>query len=196
LSNNFHTNPFSQFGLWFSEAAKKGLKFPEACFLATIGQENFPEGRMVLMKSFDEKGFVFYTNLNSTKGRALRATSRAALTFYWEALSRQVRIQGNVMPVSNEAADDYFATRPRGSQLGAWASEQSELLESRAKLEEKFQQYDEKFTGCEIPRPPHWGGYRVSPHRIEFWIGRNDRLHDRLLYERNGETWVMQRLYP
>ncbi len=151
---------------------------------------------MVLMKSFDEKGFVFYTNLNSTKGRALRATSRAALTFYWEALSRQVRIQGNVMPVSNEAADDYFATRPRGSQLGAWASEQSELLESRAKLEEKFQQYDEKFTGCEIPRPPHWGGYRVSPHRIEFWIGRNDRLHDRLLYERNGETWVMQRLYP
>ena len=148
------------------------------------------------MKSFDETGFVFYTNLNSAKGKALKHNPLAALTFYWEPFSWQVRIQGDIAPVSDREADDYFNTRPRGSQLGAWASEQSEPLESREKLEEKFRQYDEKFTGREISRPPHWGGYRVLPHRIEFWIGRDDRLHDRFLYERSGDSWIMKRLYP
>ena len=193
---DLHENPISQFQFWFSEVEESGLKFPEACLLSTIGSDDFPDARMVLMKSFDETGFVFYTNLNSAKGKALKHNPLAALTFYWEPFSWQVRIQGDIAPVSDREADDYFNTRPRGSQLGAWASKQSEPLESREKLEEKFRQYDEKFTGREISRPPHWGGYRVSPHRIEFWIGRDDRLHDRFLYERSGDSWMMKRLYP
>ncbi len=193
---DLHKNPISQFRFWFSEVEKNGLKFPEACLLSTIEADNFPDGRMVLMKGFDEEGFVFYTNLNSAKGEALRKNPCAALTFYWEPFSWQVRIQGEVTAVSDAEADDYFTTRPKGSQLGAWASDQSAPLKSREELVERVRRYDEKFSGREIPRPPHWGGYRLSPRRMEFWIGREDRLHDRLLYERDGDGWRCGRLYP
>ena len=191
-----HSNPFTQFRLWFREVEKNGLRLPQACLLSTVGPDDVPDGRMVLMKDFDEKGFVFYTNLNSAKGKALRRNPRAALTFYWEPFSWQVRIQGEVSPVSDSTADSYFSTRLRGSQLGAWASQQSEPLTSREELEEKVREYDAQFSGREIPRPPHWGGYNLLPRRIEFWIGRDDRLHDRFLYERSGKSWVVKRLYP
>lgn len=193
---DLHEDPITQFRLWFTEVEENGLRFPEACLISTIGTDDYPDGRMVLMKGFDEDGFVFYTNLNSAKGKALRENPRAALTFYWEPFLWQVRIQGDVTLVDDEEADRYFTTRPRGSQLGAWASDQSAPLKSREKLEAKFREYEEQFSGREIPRPPHWGGYRLSPRRMEFWIGRQNRLHDRFLYERYGDGWRCTRLYP
>jgi len=191
-----HRDPILQFQRWFNEASDNGVVLPEASCLSTMGNSDYPDGRMVLVKSFDRYGFIFYTNAKSEKGKQLQRNCKASLTFYWEPITKQVRIQGDVSQVSNAVADSYFSTRPRGSQLGAWASYQSAHLASREDLEKRFREYDEKFTKREIPRPPHWGGYRLSPRRIEFWRGRDDRLHDRLLYERNGETWVMQRLYP
>jgi len=191
-----HRDPLLQFQRWFNEASENGIILPEASCLSTIDENDYPDGRMVLVKSFDQYGFIFYTNTKSRKGKQLQRNLKATLTFYWEPITKQVRIQGDVSQVSDSTADSYFSTRSRGSQLGAWASDQSAPLGSREELEGKFRDYDKKFSGREVPRPPHWSGYRLSPRRMEFWIGRDDRLHDRFLYERFGDLWKTKRLYP
>jgi pyridoxamine 5'-phosphate oxidase len=190
------SNPLLQFRLWFEEAARSGLALPEACCLSTVSPEGSPEGRMILLKGADDAGFVFYTNLESPKARALEACRRAALTFYWETLRRQVRVEGRSEKVTDTEADVYFRTRPRESQIGAWASLQSEPLDSRVTLENRFEEFSKKYEGRDVPRPPHWSGYRIVPDAIEFWVERPNRLHDRFLYTRKGGAWAMARLYP
>lgn len=164
--------------------------------VSTIDPQGYPDGRMVLLKEFDERGFVFYTNLNSIKGKSLKKLLRAALAFYWEPLKKQVRIQGKAEIVSDKEADAYWKTRPRLSQLGAWASKQSEPLSSRARLVAEVARLAAKYKFSPIPRPPFWTGVRVVPRKIEFWQGRANRLHDRFLYTKRGDRWRMHRLYP
>lgn len=191
------TNPFQQFNLWFKEASRhKGIIDATAMCLSTVGLEGFPEGRMVLLKNVDSRGFVFYTNLKSKKGRAIQATGKAALTFHWAPLERSVRIQGRTEIVGDDEADAYWKTRPRATQLGAWASHQSDILASRAILLKDVAKYAFKFGTGPVPRPPHWTGVRVIPRQIEFWQGRTSRLHDRFLYSRSGSQWKLVRLYP
>ena len=191
-------DPVEQFGRWFVEAeADPRIVFAEAVCLSTLGPGDTPEGRMVLLKHFDARGFVFYTNLESTKSRSLAAHPRAGMTFYWQPLGRQVRVRGAVEAVSAAEADAYFASRPRGSRLGAWASDQSRELESRASLETRFGALDARYAGGEVPRPPHWSGFRIVPDAIEFWQEGAARLHDRFLYRSVGAgEWEMRRLYP
>jgi len=169
---------------------------PNAMSLATIGGRDQPSARIVLLKAFDERGFVFYTSYDGKKGRQLLAHPRAALCFYWAPLSIQVRIEGRVTKVSDEEADAYFATRERGSQIGAWASRQSEPLETPTALDERVARYEKEFEGKAIPRPGYWSGFRVWPERIEFWKGKPNRLHERHLYTRDGEGWLIETLYP
>ncbi len=169
---------------------------PNAMTLATLDGRGNVSARMVLLKGFDERGFVFYTNTLSIKGRQLAQQPRAALILYWKTTERQVRVEGSVEPVTDQEADEYFATRHRGSQLGAWASRQSEPLESRAHLLKKVLQSELKFVGGPVPRPPHWSGYRVLPDMVEFWYGRTSRLHDRFRFQLAGNDWNRQRLYP
>ena len=191
-------DPVEQFGRWFTEAeAHPGIVFAEAVCLSTLGPGDTPEGRMVLLKHFDGRGFVFYTNLESAKSHALNAHPRAGMTFYWQPLGRQVRVRGAVETVSAAEADDYFASRPRGSRLGAWASDQSRVLDSRAALEARLAAAEARHAGGEVPRPPHWSGYRIVPDAIEFWQEGASRLHDRFEYRRGraGE-WEVRRLYP
>ncbi len=191
-------DPVEQFGRWFAEAeADPRIVFAEAVCLSTLGPGDTPEGRMVLLKHFDERGFVFYTNLESAKSHALNAHPRAGMTFYWQPLGRQVRVRGEVETVSAAEADDYFASRPRGSRLGAWASDQSRVLDSRAALEARLAAVEACHAGGEVPRPPHWSGYRIVPDTIEFWQEGLSRLHDRFEYRR-GEAgdWEVWRLYP
>ena len=165
--------------------------------LATVDPDGRPSARTVLLKGFDERGAVFFTNTESRKGLALAAHPHAALTFHWDALERQLAIEGDVTPVGDDEADAYFATRPRDSQLGAWASAQSRPLSSRSVLEIAFQDAETRFAGGDVPRPPHWGGYRVELATIIFWQGRPSRLHDRIRYSRDGEgAWGLHRLYP
>ena len=191
-------DPVEQFGRWFAEAeAEPRIVFAEAVCLSTLGPNGTPEGRMVLLKHFDERGFVFYTNLESSKGRWLAAHPRAGMTFYWQPLGRQVRIRGAVEPVSAEEADAYFATRPRQSRIGAWASDQSRDLEHRAVLEDRLHALEERFADGDVPRPPHWSGFRIVPEAIEFWQEGRFRLHDRFVYERDAaRRWARRRLYP
>ena len=191
-------DPIRQFAVWFRRAKRcLSLEFPEGMCLSTVAPDGAPEGRMVLLKEFDQRGFVFYTNAASAKGRAIAALPKAALTFYWEPLQRQVRISGVIEAVSPDDADAYFASRPRGSRIGAWASLQSTVLESRRLLEERFNQFRDKFKGAPVPRPPHWSGYRLKPERIEFWQLRASRLHDRFLYAQSESgDWTRRRLYP
>jgi pyridoxamine 5'-phosphate oxidase len=190
-------DPFEQFGRWFEEAKASGLREPTAMTLATASPEGAPSARMVLLKGFDERGFVFYTNHGSRKGGELLSNPRAALVFYWSPLERQVRIAGAVAPVSAEESDAYFRSRPRGSRLGAWASEQSRPLAGREELDRRVAELEREFDGREIPRPPHWGGFRVVPVEMEFWQGRADRLHDRMLYSRAPDGgWRLGRLSP
>lgn len=172
------------------------LPEPTAMTLATVGNDGRPSARLVLLKAVDERGFVFYTNLRSRKGRDLSANPRAALTFHWQPLEVQVRIEGSVEQVDDAEADEYFDTRPRGSQIGAWASDQSEVLKSAADLDERFAEVERRFAGRDVPRPPHWSGYRVIPERIEFWRNRPSRLHERRLFERAGSSWRETLLYP
>ncbi len=191
-------DPFAQFTAWFEEAkACPGIRLPEAMCLSTVDPGGLPDGRMLLLKQYDRRGFVFYTGLQSTKGRALLAFPRAALTFYWEELDRQVRIQGTTELVAEDEADAYFATRPRPSQIAAHASEQSAPLADRAALERRVEELRAAFEGKPVPRPRHWGGLRVVPLRCEFWQSRPDRLHDRFVFTRLGrDMWETTMLYP
>ena len=190
-------DPIRQFQRWFDKADSAGLPMVEAMTLATATPEGRPSARMVLLKSVDERGFVFYTNYRSRKAQELEANPKAALVFHWEPLEQQVRIEGTVSRISAAESDEYFQTRPRESQIGAVASPQSEVIESREVLEDRFRQLENDYRDKPIERPPHWGGYRLEPDRIEFWKGRPGRLHDRLNYERQSNgTWVRTRLAP
>jgi pyridoxamine 5'-phosphate oxidase len=190
-------NPIEQFRRWFDEALASDLHEPNAMTLATAMPDGSPSARVVLLRSFDERGFVFYTNYEGRKGRELETNPYAALVFYWGELERQVRVEGRVGRVSDEESDAYFAGRPRGSQLGAWGSEQSRPIQDRDALEERLRELEAEYEGCEVPRPPFWGGYRVEPETIEFWQGRENRLHDRLLYRRLEDGgWRRERLQP
>ena len=191
-------DPVRQFALWFDDAeAHPLISHPEAACLSTLGPEATPEGRMVLLKSFDARGFAFYTNLGSVKARSLAEHPRAGLTLYWEPLGRQVRLRGPVAPVSSADADAYFATRPRASRIGAWASEQSRELDGRAGLERRVEEAERRFEGAGVPRPPRWSGFRLEPEAVEFWREGPARLHDRFLYLRgDGGEWAIRRLYP
>jgi pyridoxamine 5'-phosphate oxidase len=164
--------------------------------LATTDEHGQPSARLVLLRGIDQRGFVFFTNYNSRKGRELEGNPRAALCIHWPTLDEQIRIEGSVSRVSDAESDEYFAGRPRGSQLGAWASEQSQVLPSRETLEERYREIERRFEGRQVERPAFWGGYRIAPHRIEFWYGRPDRLHDRVLYVRRDGAWRIERLYP
>jgi pyridoxamine 5'-phosphate oxidase len=189
-------DPIRQFLRWFEEAAGAGQPEPEAMALATATPAGEPSVRFVLLRGVDERGFVFYTNGHSRKGGEIAANPRAALAFRWWTLERQVRAAGTVAPVEPEESDAYFRTRPRGAQLGAWASAQSEPLESRAALDSQFEDVRRRFAGQDVPRPPWWGGFRVRPAEVEFWQGRPDRLHDRLAYRLVGRNWQVLRLSP
>ena len=189
-------NPIEQFRGWFGEALAADLHEPNAMTLATATPDGRPSARVVLLKGFDERGFVFYTNYEGRKSTEIEANPRAALVFYWGELERQVRVEGRVSRVPDEASDAYFAERPRGSQLGAWASEQSRPVRDRGALEERLRELEGEYEGREVPRPPFWGGYRVEPETIEFWQGRENRLHDRLRYRRSTGGWKIERLQP
>ena len=196
---NVDANPIRQFQVWFDEALGCGMPMSDAMTLSTATADGRPSARLVLLKGVDESGFVFYTNYRSRKARELDANPFAALTFYWEPLERQARIEGRVTRISADESDKYFQTRPRESQLGALASPQSDVIESRTVLEKRLQELEEEYgdESLQVPRPAHWGGYRLAPDRIEFWKGRPGRLHDRLLYERQPDgSWQLSRLAP
>ena len=194
---NVDPNPFKMFEQWFQAASEAEPVLPEAVSLATATREGRLSSRMVLLKDFDETGFVFYSNYESRKGLELAENPNAALVFYWRQLERQVCITGTVSRVSREESEAYFRTRPRGSQIGALTSSQSQVVASREVLENRFQQLMAEYEGGEIPLPSYWGGYRLSPDTIEFWQGRSDRLHDRFLYKRQfGGPWQLERLSP
>lgn len=191
-------NPFVQFTNWWKQATEAAIDEVNAMTLATLGDSGFPESRIVLLKGYDEKGFVFFTNYESAKGAQLAAHSKCSLLFFWKELERQVRIIGKASAIAAAESDTYYHSRPVGSQIGAWASPQSKVVESKEWLEENFAQIEKKYQGqSSIPRPPHWGGYRVAPTRIEFWQGRPSRMHDRICYtqEQNAE-WKIERLAP
>ena len=189
-------DPFSVFAAWLEEAEAKEINDPNGVALATVDEDGMPSCRMVLLKGYDERGFVFYTNYESRKGRQLLANPKAALLFHWKSLRRQVRIEGPVAQVSDEEADEYFASRARQSQIGAWASDQSRPLKGRFELEKRVARYAAKHVVGKVPRPPHWSGFRLSPSLIEFWQDGAFRLHDRLEYRRDGDAWRTERLFP
>jgi pyridoxamine 5'-phosphate oxidase len=190
-------NPFKQFDTWFQQALAAGLPEPNAMTLATATLDGKPSARIVLLKGFDERGFVFFTNYESQKGRELSANPQAALVCYWIELERQVRINGRASCVSVTESEEYFRTRPLGSQLGAWASQQSEVVNGRETLEDRLEQLTQEYQSKPIPLPPNWGGYRVAPDMLEFWQGRPNRLHDRLRYTlQRGNQWLIERLSP
>ena len=190
-------DPLRQFRTWFAQAVAAGVPQAEAMTLATATPDGRPSARLVLLRGCDERGFVFYTNYESRKGRELAANPRAALVFFWQPLHRQVRIEGHVERVTPAQSDAYFRTRPRDSRLGAWVSPQSQVIPGREFLERRLEELQERHGGTEVPRPPYWGGFRVVPETIEFWQGRGGRLHDRLCYRKAPPTgWVLERLAP
>lgn len=189
-------DPIRQFQIWFNDAIEAKLPLAEAMTLATATADGKPSARMVLLKQVDHDGFVFYTNYHSAKAAELDSNPYAALVFYWVSLDRQVRVEGSVNRTSPEESREYFRTRPRESQIGAWASEQSEEIASREVLEQRAAELEAMYSGREIDCPEHWGGYRLKPERIEFWKSRIGRLHDRILYQRYGDDWTITRLAP
>ena len=189
-------DPIRQFQTWLNEAFAAKLPLAEAMTLATATPDGKPSARMVLLKQVDHDGFVFYTNYNSAKARQLDANPYAALVFFWVQFDRQVRVEGSISKTSAEESRAYFSTRPRESQIGAWASEQSEEIANRAVLEERAVELEKQYGGRDIDCPEHWGGYRLKPERIEFWKSRIGRLHDRILYQRQGDSWTITRLAP
>jgi pyridoxamine 5'-phosphate oxidase len=191
-------DPVALFRIWMAEAELHEPNDANAMALATVDEGGLPDVRMVLLKDMDEAGFVFYTNFHSAKGAELVATRKAALNFHWKSLRRQVRVRGPVDQVSDAEADEYFATRPRGSQLGAWASNQSHSMKSRERMIKDVAALGKKYEGRDVPRPPHWSGFRVTPLQIEFWINREFRLHDRRIFRRPGPDapWTSERVYP
>ncbi len=191
-----NADPLETFAAWYEEAKASEPNDPNAMALATVGPDGMPSLRMVLLKGYDAQGFVFYTNLGSRKGRQLETTAKAALCLHWKSLRRQVRVEGEVEPVSEADADAYFDSRPRDSQIGAWASRQSEPLEGRFVLERRIAKYAAKFGIGKVPRPPFWSGFRILPQRIEFWRDGAFRLHDRLVYHRGSDGWTTERLFP
>ena len=188
--------PFALFGAWLDDATASEPNDPNAVALATVDSDGLPDVRMVLLKDFDTTGFVFYTNFESAKGREILGSMKAAMCFHWKTLRRQVRIRGPVDIVTDAEADAYYATRPRGSRIGAWASRQSRPLESRFALEKAVAEYTLRYPVGDIPRPAHWSGFRIAPQAIEFWHDRPFRLHDRMLFTRSGGGWEKTRLYP
>jgi pyridoxamine 5'-phosphate oxidase len=192
------SEPFSLFAKWLADAEKSEPNDPNAVALATVDASGLPNVRMVLLKGFDERGFVFYTNFESRKGEEILATGKAAMCFHWKSLRRQVRLRGPVEVVSEAEADAYYGSRPRGSRIGAWASKQSRPLESRFALEKAVAEYTARYAIGDIPRPPHWSGFRIRPVSIEFWHDRPFRLHDRLEFRRTAEAegWEKVRMYP
>ncbi|MFN2566569.1 MAG: pyridoxamine 5'-phosphate oxidase [Gemmatimonadaceae bacterium] len=192
-------DPIARFGALLDEAKRVGrdrLPEPTAFALATVGADGRPSVRMVLLKDASHAGFVFYTNFESRKGRDLLSRPVGAMCFHWQPLDRQVRVEGPVVPVSDEEADAYFASRPRGSQLGAWASRQSEAMADARELDRRLAEVEARFAGASVPRPPYWSGFRLVPERVEFWISQPSRLHIRHLYSRDGEGWRIETLYP
>lgn len=189
-------DPIAAFERWFADAKRAGLPAPETMTLATATPEGRPSARIVLLKQVDARGFVFFTNYESRKAEELERNPFAALVFYWEPLTRQVRVEGRVERISPAESDAYFRTRPRGSRIGAIASPQSRPVPDRAFLERRYREVDAAYPGEQVPRPPHWGGYRVVPERIEFWLGAEHRFHERVCFERAGSVWTTIRLAP
>lgn len=189
-------DPLRQFAVWYGEAEAAGIAQPDATALATVSADGRPSVRMVLLKGHSDRGFDFYTNHESRKARELGVNPRAALAFYWQPLRRQVRIEGSVTRIPEPESAAYFATRPRGSQIAAWASPQSAVVPSRAALDQLYEETEARFGSGEIPAPPSWAGYRLAPVVVEFWQGRENRLHDRLRYVRAGAGWAVERLCP
>lgn len=197
LETGISPDPFLQFARWWDDAVKSEIEEVNAMTLATADSKGIPSARIVLLKDFSEKGFVFFTNYESHKGRELEKNPNACLVFFWKELERQVRISGKVNKISSAASDAYFASRPEGSRIGAWASPQSRVIASRNVIDENTAKYQQQFKEGNIPRPPHWGGYIVIPDSIEFWQGRSDRLHDRIRYALvEDEGWKTERLAP
>ena len=189
-------DPVAMFSRWFAEAQAADVAEPNAMTLATASADGAPSARMVLLKGVDDGGFVFFTDYRSRKAAELAANPRAALVFHWVELERQVRIAGSVARVAREETEAYFRTRPLGSRLGAWASEQSSVIAGRAVLDTRLRDVEARFAGEDVPAPPHWGGYRLAPGSVEFWQGRASRLHDRIRYVRRGGAWAIERLSP
>jgi len=189
-------DPFAKFSDWLSEATEKEPDNPTAVALATADASGAPSVRMVLLKGFDEKGFVFYTNLESRKGRELTENPRAALCFHWKSLARQVRVEGAVTPVSDEEADTYYASRARDSRIGAWASQQSRPMSGRFDLEKAVAKFAARYAIGDVPRPSYWSGFRIAAERLEFWTDKPFRLHERLIFEREGDGWRNETLFP
>jgi pyridoxamine 5'-phosphate oxidase len=194
--SDLHPDPVVQFDRWYRFARRARVYLPNAMALATASDTFRPSARMMLLKGWDARGFVFFTNYESRKGEELETNARVALVFHWSELHRQIRVEGWAARVSQEESETYFHSRPRGSQIGAWASRQSEPIRDRRELRRSYQDFSRKFMSSAVPLPPFWGGYRVTPERMEFWQGRAHRLHDRLCYVRDGEAWKIVRLSP
>lgn len=189
-------NPIDQYGVWFEEAIKSEILDPYAACLSTVNSNNEPSSRILYIRDFNSNGFVFYTNYDSNKGSDLLENNYAALNVFWGELERQIRIQGKISKVDDSTSDKYFKARPRASKIGAWASNQSQIIKDRNELEDKIKFYEEKFNSQDVPRPDNWGGYCLNPKKIEFWQGRPSRLHDRIVYIKENNQWVKSRLSP